>query len=174
MEELGLAHVLFGGQLILLFTAETGCSLSGSRDKEGDTSSFGIIVERSEHRTGEENVRISSSPMEYERERERDEQLVYMTSDHEITSSNYALRSRKFTGYVYKDTDTSCRMQEIRWHHWDWGAVQATKCHHSLPKLSHGKGLFGNRDKKFKYERIIKKTVNRLMDKSGVFFFLFF
>ncbi|CAL9071562.1 unnamed protein product [Musa acuminata var. zebrina] len=104
-----------------------------------------------------------------------------MTSDHEITSSNYALRSRKFTGCVYEDTGNNCpffcflfcRMQEIRWHHRDWGAVQATKCHHSLPKLSHGKGLFGNRDKKFKYEKKLLeiKTVNHLMDKSGVFFF---
>lgn len=37
--------------------------------------------------------------------------------------------------------NTSCRMQEIRWHHRDWGAVQATKCHHSLPKLSHGEWM---------------------------------
>ncbi|URD95489.1 hypothetical protein MUK42_32469 [Musa troglodytarum] len=61
-----------------------------------------------------------------------------MTSGHEITSSNYALRSRKFTGSVQGH-----RMQEIRWHHGDWGggAVQATKCHHSLPKLSHGEWM---------------------------------
>ncbi|CAL9754528.1 unnamed protein product [Musa acuminata subsp. burmannicoides] len=106
-----------------------------------------------------------------------------MTSDHEITSSNYALRSRKFTGYVYEDTGNNChffcflfcRMQEIRWHHRDWGAVQATKWHHSLPKLSHGEVYSGNRDKKFKYEKKLLeiKTVNRLMDKSGVFFFFF-